>query len=319
MTQLIEKSNNELTRAYDVLNSVSEERVWLANYTSKNSRENAHRSVASLIAFTGIKTPQELYSLSQAHIIAWREQLIKDEYSNTTVANRLSLVSSLYKHLTDQQITKSNPVLGVKRPKTTVNGVGAGKTPSISKHQASMMMKAPPTDTVRGLRDRALLAMFFMTGCRVSEPTKLKVSDLKPQGDFWAIQYQGKGGKTNIVTIHPKLQIILMDYLEMAGHKDDRKGLLFRAVKLGQNNGQPLSRIWFHALFKKYAIEVGLPPEASPHWARATFISEAFEADVEPNIIRASVGHSSLTTTETYNHSVVRPENSASFAVNYSV
>jgi site-specific recombinase XerD len=317
--QTITKFNSNITRVFDLFQSVSTENVWLANYTSKHSRENAQRAVSSFIAFSGIETPQELYKVSQSHIMAWREFMISQGLSSATVANRLSLVSSLYKFLTDKQLVKSNPVAGVRRPKSTVNGVGAGKTPRISKDKASTMMKAPDTSTLQGVRDRAILAVFFMTGCRVSEPTKLKVKDLRPDGDYWALEYTAKGGKKNVIAINPQLQIVLMRYLKKAGHENDRNGLLFRAVKNGQNTGGAISRIQFYRLFKKYALMVGLPAETSPHWARSTFISEAFDAGVEPNVIRATAGHSSLTTTETYNHSVIRPENSASFAVNYKI
>jgi len=319
MTELVTKSDSNITRAFDLLESVSAENVWLANYTSKHSKESASRSVANFIAFMGIETPQELYNASQSHIIAWREFMTSQGLSSATVANRLSLVSSLYKFLTEKQLVKSNPVAGVKRPKSTVNGVGAGKTPRISKNKASAMMKAPDTSTLQGVRDRAILAVFFMTGCRVSEPTKLKVKDLRPDGDFWVLEYTVKGGKKNVIVINPQLQILLMQYLKKSGHENDRNGFLFRAIKNGKNTGGAISRIQFYRLFKKYALMVGLPAETSPHWARSTFISEAFEVGVEPNVIRATAGHSSLTTTETYNHSVIRPENSASFAVNYKL
>ena len=97
--------------------------------------------------------------------------------SQATIANRLSAHSSLYKHLTDQQITSANPVAGVKRPKTGNAGIGSGKSPTLSKRQVRMMLDAPNTKTLQGLRDRAWLHVFFYVGARCSEPTLLKVKD----------------------------------------------------------------------------------------------------------------------------------------------
>ena len=68
---------------------------------------------------------------------------------------------------------------------------------------------------------------------------------------------------------------------------------------------------------KKYAQQVGLPADICPHSARATFITEAYEAGVSGEAIQRTVGHASITTTEGYNHTAKKHRESASLAIRY--
>ena len=110
------KCDVELHDAFAVLSNVRSENVWLANFASQNTRDAYQRSVASFVATIGISTPDDLYAVKQAHVLAWRAAMDAAGLSQATIANRLSALSSLYKHLTDQQLTTSNPVAGVRRP-----------------------------------------------------------------------------------------------------------------------------------------------------------------------------------------------------------
>ncbi len=125
-----------------------------------------------------------------------------------------------------------------------------------------------------------------------------------------------KGDKTNTDAIHPECQTAIRKYLDAAGHGDDRNGLLFRHVK-NARSGSPISRVQFYRLFKKYAVAAGLSSEITLHSARATFITQAYEAGWQGEDIQRTVGHSSITTTEGYNHTVKKHRKSASFAMNY--
>ena len=89
-------------------------------------------------------------------------------------------MSSLCKFLADKQLVATNPVAGVKRPHTGSAGSGSGKTPALTAKQVRSMLDAPDVDTIQGLRDRAILHVFFYTGGRVSEPSKLKVKHFRP-------------------------------------------------------------------------------------------------------------------------------------------
>ena len=85
-------------------------------------------------------------------MIAFREMLISSGMSNTSITNRLSALSSRYKHLADKQLCKSNPVSGVRYPHKGHKGLGSGKTPTLTRKQVRAHLDAPDTSTIQGLR-----------------------------------------------------------------------------------------------------------------------------------------------------------------------
>ncbi|WP_189639108.1 tyrosine-type recombinase/integrase [Paramylibacter ulvae] len=80
---------------------------------------------------------------------------------------------------------------------------------------------------------------------------------------------------------------------------------------------QPLTRNSFFKIFKKYVALVALPDTITPHSARATFITQAYEAGMQGEDIQRTVGHSSITTTEGYNQSAKKLRKSASLGMRY--
>ena len=179
------------------------------------------------------------------------------------------------------------------------------------------MLDAPDTDTLKGLRDSAILHVYFYTGGRCSEPGSLKVRDFRVDAEYWVLELVGKGDKANTIAIHVECQVAIRRYLAASGHEEDRNAPLFQAVKTGRNRGGSLSRSQYWEIFKHYARAVGLPTGITPHSARATFITQAYEAGIQGEDIQRTVGHSSITTTEAYNQAAKRHRNSASFGVNY--
>ena len=85
-----------------------------------------------------------------------------------------------------------------------------------------------PTETVRDLRDRALIATLTYSFARITAALKMKVEDLRPQGAGWRLRLHEKGGKHHEMPCHHALAEALHAYIAAAGIADDRKGWLFR-------------------------------------------------------------------------------------------
>ena len=300
-----------------LLESIPEEQVWLTNFTSARTRQTYANAVRELIVFLGVEAPEEFYGLSQAHIIAWREQLTEAGASLRTISNRLSAVSSLFAHLCEKQLCERNPVAGVKRPKVASHSV---ETPALSRTQVRAMLDAPETKTLQGLRDRALLHVYFYTGCREAEPGTLRMRDFHQDQGYWVLDFTVKGGKRNRVAVNPECHHALQTYLdalsEAHGAAPERDSWLFQAMYNGKH-GKPMSRQRFYQLFKKYARLAGMPEGVVPHSARATFITEALDREHPAEAVQKTVGHASITTTLAYDKRDHHPKNSASFAVRY--
>ena len=92
---------------------VKEANTWLTNFISDRTRQTYKKAIEEFATFAELERPDDLFDVDSATVLSWREHLIGLEYSNNSVANRLSALSSLFKHLCDKQIVQTNPVQGI--------------------------------------------------------------------------------------------------------------------------------------------------------------------------------------------------------------
>ena len=133
----------------------------------------------------------------------------------STIRRRLAALSSLFKHLVKHGGASRNPVVDVERP--TINRE-EGSTAAFSKAQARKMLDAPPSDTIAGLRDRAILSVGLQVGFRRAEIAALNVGDLHQNRGFDALRVTRKGGRRDALAINPQTAQRIRAYLELAGH-----------------------------------------------------------------------------------------------------
>jgi site-specific recombinase XerD len=155
---------------------VPAESEWFANLGNKGTKRAYAMALTDFMAFIGInaKQPEEFRIVTRAHVIAWRDELVKRELEPATIRNRLSALSSLFEYLCERNAVTHNPVKGVKRPKADNN---QGKTPALGNHQARDLLQAPEGDSLKAKRDRAILATLLYHGLRREELCKLTVKD----------------------------------------------------------------------------------------------------------------------------------------------
>ncbi len=302
-----------LANRSDALAALPEEAIWLANFVSPRTKRTYQAAVQSFIAFHGLQSSQDLRVIGQSHLIAWREYLIQSGASPRTVRNRLAAVSSLFRHLCEKQVASRNPVAGVRRPRVNTTQVDAA---ALAPEQVRRLLNAPPSDTLKGIRDRAILHVLFYTGCRISEVTMLKVKDFFEDAGYWVLDFVVKGGQRNRLAIHHELQLALRAYLAQHSHGAEREAPLFLAVQRTERR-KPLTSRQLSKLFHHYAREAGLPVGVTPHSARATFITEALDRKCPIEAVQASVGHRHIATTKMYDKRKLHYRESASFAVQY--
>ena len=307
----LQKNNILISKQKNYL-EVPEESLWLANFTSTATKQTYSNAVREFLGFHGMQTLENLRTSSAAHVILWRDQLIKQGASARTVNNRISALSSLFNHLCEQQVINKNPTHGLLRPKVQQSRV---ETPVITQSEVRKMLDAPGTESFKGLRDTVILYTFFYTGCRRSEICRLKVSDLLMDNGYFVIDFTIKGGKKNRVAVHQELQLVLQEYIDQAEHTTDTKAPLFTAIRLNEN--KPLSPQAINQLFRKYAKKTGLPDNITPHSARATFITQALENNCPLEAVQTSVCHSDISTTRMYDKRERTYKDSASFAVRF--
>ena len=297
------------------LADVPPEVEWFANLTNRCTQRAYENAIKDFMGFTGIQKPEEFRTVTRAHVIAWRDDLINRARSGSTIRHRLAALASLFDYLCEQNAVTHNPVKGVKRPKVDGND---GRTPALGDHQARKLLDAPDGASLRSQRDRAILATLLYHALRREELCKLTVKDFKHERrGVPHLKVSGKGGKTRYVPLHPAVGGLVHDYLALAGHGADETGALFRSVSNNSRNG-PAKAITADGIYKMvraYSSELGFTIGA--HALRATAATNALDHQADIAKVQEWLGHASIATTRIYDHRKTRPEDSPTFKVNY--
>ena len=302
------------------LAEVPPELEWLANLTNEKTRRAYTIDVREFSEFLGLRKPEEFRTVTRAHVIAWRETLERRDLSPPTIRRKLSALSSLFEYLCERNAVAGNPVDGVKRPMANSN---EGSTPALSDAQARRLLDAPPEDSVKGIRDRAILATLLYHGLRREELCGLRSKDIQSREGVKHFKVEGKGDKIRYVPLHPLAQRLIEQYLSLAGHSTDSDGALFRPVRnnrTGELERSLNANSIYRNIVRKYGQETGLNIEVNGlcvHSMRATAATNALSHEADIAKVQEWLGHANVSTTRLYDRRKTRPEDSPTFRVRY--
>ena len=302
------------------LADIPPELEWLANLTNSKTRRAYKIDVQEFIAFACLGGIAELRAVTRAHVIAWRKDLEKRELAHSSIRRKLSALSALFDYLCEHNAVSGNPVDGVKRP--VANG-NEGSTPALGDAQARKLLEAPPGDTLKGGRDRAILATLLYHGLRREELCALRVKDIQSRQGVMHFRIKGKRDKIRFVPVHVTAQRLIEEYLTLAGHGADATGPLFRPVKNNVTGelDRPLNpNSVYRNIVQKYGLETGVTAQVNGlcvHSLRATAATNALSHEADIAKVQEWLGHANVSTTRLYDRRKTRPEDSPTFRVRY--
>jgi site-specific recombinase XerD len=325
VSDLVEIPSSGLTPAqYSGLSDVPPEVEWLANITNAKTRRFYKKDVAEFVVFTGLKDSAALRTVARSHVIAWRKDMEARLLSSASIRRKLSALSSLFDYLCERNAVLGNPVDGVKRPTANNN---EGSTPALGDAQARRLLEAPPLDTLKGVRDRAILATLLYHGIRREELCLLRLRDMQSRQGVMHFRIKGKRDKIRFVPIHALVLRLIAEYIEMGklggGIVFDLDGPLFRPVV--NNRTGTLERHLdpgsvYRNIVIKYAKATGISAEAigvCVHSMRATAATNALSNEADIAKVQEWLGHANVSTTRLYDRRKTRPEDSPTFHVKY--
>jgi site-specific recombinase XerD len=310
-----------LTRPeFQGLSEIPAEAEWFANIENQQTKRAYRTDIRDFCSFVGLQRAEDMRLVTRAHVIAWRDHLKSRKLAGSTIRRKLAALSSLFEHLAENNAVTDNPVNGVKRPKAPT---GEGLTPRLSDDQASRLLDAPPVETLKGKRDRAILATLLFHGLRRAELCDLRVQDLTARDGIPHLKIDGKGDRIRFIPAHPLPCRLIQDYLDEAGHRRDLKGPLFRSLSRNLpkgTSGKLAPDSIARDVVRKYAEETGIAEETigvSPHAMRVTAVSNARDHGADLDDLQHWAGHAHIGTTRLYIRRQAKPENSPTFKVRY--
>ncbi len=220
--------------------------------------------------------------------------LLHRKHEKTTIARKLSAIRSFFKFLVKKGIILENPAEFILTPKQN-------KTIPVylSVDEIFRLLDSIQTDTLLGLRNRAIFETLYSSGIRISELAAMDISDV----DFSAavVRVFGKGHKQRIVPVGEKALAAITAYRAQL-----QKQAELEAVKSGplflnrfQKRLTPRS---IARILRKLVGAVGLLTPISPHALRHTFATHMLDAGADLRAVQELLGHKSLSTTQKYTH-----------------
>ncbi len=278
--------------------------TWFAGIESEHNRRGYLRDVTGFMRFAGFEEPEHLRDATPERVGEWREELLGRSLKPVTVRRKLSALSSLFDDLLTRGAVEGNPVLGVERP---VEEEDTNAAPVLTGEQAQRLLDAPPDNTIKGLRDRAILAVLLCQGLTREELCGLRAGDLIRMNGEFQLKVTGNRGRVRTVALHPEAKQRIDAYLHRAGHGWDPFDALFRPVANNRGGGK-LDRALdpgsvYRSVVCYHADRSGLSEEVEglcAHSLRATAAATALREGARPEAVRDWLGHSNLAATALY-------------------
>ena len=234
---------------------------------------------------------------TKATVSAWRVSLEARGLGSVSINVRITAVRKLAAEAADNGLLAPELAAGIARVKSAkALGVRTGNWLSLK--QAQALLNAPDITTVKGLRDRAIIAVLLGCGLRRSEVAALTMGHIQQRDGRWCIvDLLGKHGRVRTVPMPGWVKVTIDAWTGPAGVVD---GHVFRPVnRADQVQGEALSEKVVWQMLRPYATAAGVPGIA-PHDARRTCAKLCRAAGGELEQIQLLLGHASVQTTERY-------------------
>jgi site-specific recombinase XerD len=235
---------------------------------------------------------------TKATVSAWRVSLEARGLGSSSIIIRMSAIRKLAVEAADNGLLAPELAAGITRVKSVKStGIRVGNW--LSLRQAQALLSAPDTATLKGLRDRAILAVLLGCGLRRSEVAALTFVHVQQRDGRWCIvDLVGKHSRVRTVPMPTWVKVAIDAWTSTAGLADGR---VFRPVNRGDKvQGEAMSEKVVWQMLQQYADDaVGIPAFA-PHDARRTCAKLCRAAGGELEQIQLLLGHASVQTTERY-------------------
>ena len=214
-------------------------------------------------------------------------------YSSKTVARRLATIKSYFKYLVKTELIQENISIHINSPKVPK------KLPNfVDKNLIDTLMKTPSLDTHIGIRDRAVLELFYSTGMRLSELVNMNIGDFEINKKL--IRVIGKGNKERMIPYGRSAESAIKNYLKIRNLS--LKPAFANKPLFVNSSEKRISKRTIQRRMNNYIKIVADGKRIGPHLLRHTFATHLLDNGADIRAVKDLLGHSSLSSTQIYTH-----------------
>ncbi len=266
--------------------------AWLGRLASErqaspHTLDGYRRDLDKLLRWMEVEAIGSFDTLQPHHLRRFIAAQHRGGLSAKSLQRLLSACRSLFRQLRREGALAHDPAVGVRGPKVH------RKLPQVLDVDEATALVEHGDEGPRGVRDRAMLELFYSSGLRLSELVGLRWVDLNL--DEGEVRVLGKGGKTRVVPVG-RHAVAALRALGAA------QGLSPEAPVFRGRGGGTISPRTVQARMKTLALQMGFAKHVHPHLLRHTFASHMLESSGDLRAVQELLGHADIATTQIYTH-----------------
>lgn len=219
-----------------------------------------------------------------------------DRLAPSSLQRELSSLRSFMQWLVEQALLAHNPVqdFSIQQPKRPLP---VTFDPEVMQQILDQPAPADEQEALLWCRDKAMLELFYSSGLRLSELSKLSISQLDVSRAL--VTVTGKGNKTRVLPVGSKAIVALQEWLPL---RDQWRKATESALFVSQRHGTGLSTRQIERRVSLQASRAGVSQHLHPHLLRHCFASHLLGASGDLRAVQELLGHADISTTQIYTH-----------------
>jgi integrase/recombinase XerC len=257
---------------------------------SPRTLESYARDLNTLVDWLEERKIPQWSQLTQHHVRQYLAERHRKGRSPKSLHRELSSLRSLYRYLLREGEVEANPALGVRAPK-----VNRTLPTTLDADQLGQVLDFNDDSPV-GLRDHAIMELFYSSGLRLAELVSLDLGDIDPHEKM--VEVTGKGAKTRRVPVGRQAMDAIQAWLKVrSAMAAEDEPALYVGVR-----GKRICRSTIQKQLRQRSIEQGAPRNIHPHLLRHSFASHLLESSGDLRAVQELLGHANISTTQIYTH-----------------
>lgn len=258
---------------------------------SQNTLDAYSRDVSEFISFEGARGMTDLFNVSSTEIISFLHNLKNMGKSAATVNRKLASIRAFFNYLIHEGFITANPTSNIKSPKIDRKELEYLDIEEIDK------LLSVPDDSIRGLRDKAILEVLYATGIRVSELIEADVEDINLRMGF--ITCAEDQSRARIVPLGRPARAAMETYIYESRDKllrdnEDEKALFVNYY------GKRITRQGLWKILKEYGQKAGIEHKLTPNIIRNSFAVHMLQNGADLKSLQELMGHEDISATQIY-------------------
>ena len=257
---------------------------------SENTVQSYRRDLMQMITYLEEKEIREAAKVTKTSLHGYILHMEEQGKAATTISRMMAAMKAFFNYECMQACIRRNPAESLHAPKVEK------KAPVIlSVDQVSALLAQPSGQTPKEIRDKAMLALLYATGIRVSELIGIQMEDINMNIGFLVCR---DGERERTIPFGRSAKAALEEYLEHARNELLRgKGSDYFFVNC---TGGAMSRQGFWKIIKYYGEKAGIEEDITPHTLRHSFAAHLIARGADMRAVQTILGHSDMATTQMY-------------------